>query len=83
MNRNDEPIIFVPDRYFDERGYFEETWNKRRSADLGIFVDFVQDNHSISYNSGTLRGLHIQIPPRTQSKLVRCGRGSLFDVFVY
>jgi len=82
LERNNEPIIFVPDRYYDKRGYFAETWNKSRCEDLGVFVDFVQDNCSISYNTGTLRGLHVQIPPKSQAKLVRCGKGSLFDVFV-
>ena len=51
-----------------------------RAAGLGI--DFVQDNHSMSEKTGTLRGLHFQAPPHAQAKLVRCGRGRLFDVAV-
>ncbi len=78
----DKPIIISPDRYLDNRGYFAETWHKKRYKDLGIYTEFVQDNLSVSHKPGTLRGLHIQIPPRSQAKLVRCGRGSIFDVFV-
>lgn len=51
-------------------------------AEAGLNVDFVQDNHSLSYEVGTLRGLHFQAPPAAQAKLVRCGRGSLLDVVV-
>lgn len=50
--------------------------------DAGIELDFVQDNHSFSLEAGTVRGLHFQSPPHAQAKLVRCGRGSLFDVAV-
>ena len=50
--------------------------------DLGIDLDFVQDNHSLSKKIGTLRGLHFQVPPKAQAKLVRCGRGAIFDVIV-
>lgn len=69
-------------RLRDERGFFSETWNKRALADQGIVVDFVQDNHSMSFETGTVRGLHFQYPPHAQAKLVRCGRGRLFDVAV-
>lgn len=69
-------------RFVDDRGYFEETWNRRNFATAGIDVDFVQDNHSLSVSMGTLRGLHFQGPPHAQDKLVRCTRGSIFDVAV-
>lgn len=51
-------------------------------ADHGVEIDFVQDNHSLSGQVGTVRGLHFQSPPHAQDKLVRCGRGRLFDVAV-
>ncbi len=75
-------LILEPARYGDSRGFFSESWNRNRMADAGITIDFVQDNHSLSERSGTLRGLHFQSPPFAQAKLVRCGRGSLLDVAV-
>lgn len=75
-------FIFTPDRYGDDRGFFAESWNRKRMAEAGIDIDFVQDNHSMSALAGTLRGLHMQTPPFAQDKLVRCGRGRLFDVAV-
>ena len=69
-------------RHGDHRGYFAETYSKREYLNLGIDVDFVQDNHSFSREAGTLRGLHFQAPPHAQAKLVRCGRGAIFDVTV-
>jgi dTDP-4-dehydrorhamnose 3,5-epimerase len=74
--------ILTPARHGDARGFFSESWNRARLAEAGIDVDFVQDNHSMSEQTGTLRGLHFQTPPRAQAKLVRCGRGSLYDVVV-
>lgn len=74
--------IITPRRFRDERGFFSECWNRRTLADQGINFDFVQDNHSMSHEVGTLRGLHFQSPPNAQDKLVRCGRGRLFDVAV-
>lgn len=69
-------------RHGDHRGFFAETYNRRRYLEFGIDVDFVQDNHSLSKEVGTIRGLHFQAPPRAQAKLVRCGRGAIFDVAV-
>ena len=77
-----EVQVIEPSVFYDDRGFFSETWNKRKFAEVGIMTEFVQDNHSISYESGTLRGLHFQSPPHAQAKLVRCGRGRLFDVAV-
>jgi len=74
--------ILTPNRFGDARGFFSESWNKRLLADHGIELDFVQDNHSMSAQVGTLRGLHFQSPPAAQDKLVRCGQGALFDVAV-
>ncbi len=75
-------LILTPKRFGDTRGFFSESWNRRTLADRGIELDFVQDNHSISDTPGTLRGLHFQSPPHAQDKLVRCGRGRLFDAVV-
>ena len=75
-------ILIEPRRFVDDRGFFSETYSHRVYADLGIPETFVQDNHSFSAQTGTLRGLHFQEPPYAQGKLVRCGRGSIFDVVV-
>lgn len=68
--------------YRDERGWFRETWSRRTLAATGIDADFCQDNHSFSRYAGTIRGLHFQTPPFAQAKLVRCLKGSIFDVAV-
>ena len=74
--------ILTPQRFGDARGFFSESWNRKRMAEAGFDIDFVQDNHSLSATPGTLRGLHFQAPPHAQAKLVRCGRGALWDVVV-
>ncbi len=74
--------ILTPARFGDARGFFSESWNRNRLAEHGITLDFVQDNHSVSAQKGTVRGLHFQTPPHAQAKLVRCGRGALWDVAV-
>lgn len=79
----DDVILITPDRYADERGFFSETYNRDRFAEAaGIVADFVQDNQSLSRAKGTLRGMHFQIPPRAQDKLVRAVRGAVLDVVV-
>lgn len=75
-------LILTPRRFGDARGFFSESWNRQRMAEAGLDIDFVQDNHSLSEMAGTVRGLHFQAPPHAQAKLVRCGRGRLFDVAV-
>ena len=75
-------LILEPARFGDERGFFSESWNRKTLQDQGINIDFVQDNHSLSAAVNTVRGLHFQSPPHAQAKLVRCGRGVLFDVAV-
>jgi len=74
--------LLTPARFGDARGFFSESYSRRVLADHGITLDFVQDNHSLSAQAGTVRGLHFQSPPHAQDKLVRCGRGRLFDVAV-
>lgn len=75
-------VILCPQRFGDARGWFSETWNAARLAAAGFEIAFVQDNHSMSTEAGTLRGLHFQRPPHAQDKLVRCTRGAIFDVAV-
>lgn len=80
--RLDGVVLLLPRRFSDSRGFFSESWNRRTLAECGIELDFVQDNHSMSAKAGTVRGLHYQSPPHAQDRLVRCGRGRLFDVAV-
>lgn len=71
--------LLRPRRFGDSRGWFRETYSRRAYAALGIALEFVQDNHSLSTEVGTLRGLHFQIPPHGQGKLVRCAAGAIMD----
>lgn len=75
-----EVILIKPDVFGDERGYFMETWQRKKFAEAGIDYDFVQDNHSRSVQ-GTLRGLHYQVE-QPQGKLVRVTSGEVLDVGV-
>lgn len=77
-----QPSILSTRRFGDDRGWFAENYNKRSFDEQGIDCDFVQDNHSYSAARFTLRGLHFQTPPCAQAKLVRCLRGSIYDVLV-
>ena len=86
MNVEETPLsgvlVITPRRFGDSRGFFSEVWNARAFSQLGIEVEFVQDNQSLSSTRGTVRGLHYQAPPHAQGKLVRCGRGAVWDVAV-
>ncbi len=86
MNVEETPLpgvlVLTPARFGDHRGFFSESWNRKRMEEAGIQIDWVQDNHSLSSQIGTVRGLHFQSPPHAQAKLVRCGKGRLFDVAV-
>lgn len=75
-------LEIVPKRHGDARGFFVETYNAERFSQAGIDLLFVQDNHSYSVAAGVLRGLHYQLAPRTQDKLLRVIRGSILDVAV-
>ena len=74
--------LLTPKKHGDHRGFFSEVYNKKTLAEAGIDIDFVQDNHSLSAEKGVVRGLHFQVPPFAQDKLVRVARGSVFDVAV-
>ena len=77
-----EVFIIEPKVFGDARGWFMETWSKAKFETAGLNYDFVQDNQSFSAQKGTLRGLHYQLNPMSQAKLVRCTRGELLDVAV-
>ena len=77
-----EVKVLVPAKHADERGFFSETYSRRAFAAAGIALEFVQDNHAFSVRRGTIRGLHFQVPPFAQDKIVRVIRGSIFDVVV-
>lgn len=74
-------LIFEPDVFEDDRGYFFESYNEARFNRQGIFVQWVQDNQSSS-QGGVIRGLHYQLPPFAQTKLVRVLKGKILDVAV-
>lgn len=74
--------IIEPKVFGDARGWFSESWSKRKFIENGLYYDFVQDNHSFSAKRGTLRGFHFQIEPKAQAKLVRCSNGSILDIAV-
>ncbi len=75
-------ILLTPPRFADTRGFFSETFNAARWREAGVAPDLIQDNHSFSAAPFTIRGLHCQIAPHVQGKLVRCARGAIFDVAV-
>ena len=74
--------ILVPKVFEDRRGFFMESWSRRTMEEAGLHYDFVQDNHSLSTEKGTLRGIHFQKGDKAQAKLVRCVRGAVLDVAV-
>ena len=78
----DLPRIIVPIRHIDDRGWFSETFNEKRLHDVGIVCRFVQDNRSSSRRAGTLRGLHFQLPPAAQAKLICVLKGRILDMAV-
>ncbi|WP_096156445.1 dTDP-4-dehydrorhamnose 3,5-epimerase [Bacillus sp. FJAT-45066] len=75
-------LVIEPSLFGDHRGWFMETYSKAKFLEVGLDINFVQDNQSFSAAKGTLRGLHYQLNPKAQTKLVRCTQGSIFDVAV-
>jgi dTDP-4-dehydrorhamnose 3,5-epimerase len=75
-------ILVEPKKFGDHRGFFSETYSRARMAELGFDREFIQDNHALSGEAGTLRGIHYQSPPFAQDKLVRVVRGAILDVAV-
>jgi dTDP-4-dehydrorhamnose 3,5-epimerase len=78
----DGVLQIVPKRHSDGRGFFCETYSRQTFEQIGIGCDFIQDNQSMSRQAKTVRGLHFQIPPFAQAKLIRVLRGAIFDVAV-
>lgn len=74
--------ILTPRKFGDARGFFSETYNRQTLAAAGLHLDFVQDNMAYSRDRGVVRGLHFQVPPFAQDKLVRVARGAILDVAV-
>jgi dTDP-4-dehydrorhamnose 3,5-epimerase len=77
-----EVLLITPRRHGDARGWFSETWSRRSLAAAGLDIDFVQDNQAFNARSGTVRGLHFQMAPHPQAKLVRVLAGAILDVAV-
>ncbi len=75
-------VVIEPQVFGDHRGWFMETYSEEKFKELGIDTVFVQDNQSYSAQKGTLRGLHFQNNPKSQTKLIRCTRGTIVDVVV-
>src|SRR5262249_40765589 len=76
------PLVIIPKRHGDKRGWFSEVFHARRLQELGITCQFVQDNQSCSKQAGTMRGFHFQCPPAAQAKLVSVVHGRVLDIAV-
>jgi len=79
---NNSVLVFKPEKYFDERGYFSETYNLKELNKIGLQTTFVQDNYSFSRSKNVFRGLHFQNSPHAQAKLIRVLSGSILDIVV-
>jgi dTDP-4-dehydrorhamnose 3,5-epimerase len=77
-----DAILIEPKVFGDHRGFFMESYNEETYKKNGIDMNFIQDNHSLSQQAGTLRGMHYQLQPKAQSKLIRVTRGAIYDVIV-
>jgi dTDP-4-dehydrorhamnose 3,5-epimerase len=77
-----EAFLIEPERREDERGFFARTWCQREFESHGLHKKWVQCNISFNKKKGTLRGMHYQVPPYEEAKLVRCTRGAIFDVII-
>ncbi|NGY85890.1 dTDP-4-dehydrorhamnose 3,5-epimerase [Bacillus megaterium] len=78
----EDAVLIEPKVFGDHRGFFTESYNKEIFKQNGIDMDFIQDNHSLSQQPGTLRGMHYQLNDKAQTKLVRVTRGAIYDVIV-
>jgi dTDP-4-dehydrorhamnose 3,5-epimerase len=78
----EDAYLLEPKIFGDHRGFFMESYNTKHFEELGFSFSFIQDNHSLSVDAGTLRGLHYQLDPYAQTKLVRAVRGALYDVIL-
>lgn len=74
--------LLSPRKHGDNRGFFSEIYSRKAFVEAGLNIDFVQDNQSLSVEKGVVRGLHYQLPPTAQAKLVRVTRGAILDVAV-
>jgi dTDP-4-dehydrorhamnose 3,5-epimerase len=74
--------VIEPERLEDDRGFFARTWCQKEFADYGLDPILVQCNVSFNKRKGTLRGMHFQLPPSAEAKLVRCTKGAIYDVIV-
>ncbi len=77
-----DAFLLEPTVFGDHRGFFMESYNKDTFKEIGIEINFIQDNHSLSQTPGTLRGLHYQLAPKAQTKLIRATKGAIYDVIV-
>lgn len=77
-----EVLILEPKVYGDHRGFFQESYSKRAFENMGLKYELIQDNHSLSMEAGTLRGLHYQTSPKAQTKIVRAVTGAILDVVI-
>jgi len=77
-----DAYIFEPKVFGDHRGFFMETYNEKMFEEAGLKFNFIQDNHAMSAETGTLRGMHFQLEPYAQTKLVRVIKGAVYDVIV-
>lgn len=84
IKENKLPGVYevTPEQHIDERGFFMRTYDKKLFSDKGIDREWVQENHSRSKKKGIVRGLHFQLPPYAETKLIRVVKGAIFDVFV-
>lgn len=78
----EDVLILKPKLFRDNRGFFTESYSKRTFEKLGLNYNMIQDNHSLSVQTGTIRGLHYQLDPKAQAKIVRVVAGSIYDVSV-
>lgn len=78
----EDALLIEPKVFGDHRGFFTESYNKETFQQNGIDMDFIQDNHSLSQQPGTLRGMHYQLNDKAQTKLVRVTQGAIYDVIL-